>query len=126
MNEEKFTNVTHRLKSFLEAKKLSVMAFENAIGTGKGVFAKALKNETGFNVKLLLEVGEKFPNLNMDWLIHGRGEMIIGPIELTNGLVITNSQDNWKDKYYRLMEKYNQCLEEKASEMAKGLVLAGK
>lgn len=179
MAGEKFTNVTHRLREFLHECNLSVVGFENTLGTGKGVFAKALKNETGFNVKLLLEVGEKFPNLNMDWLINGRGSMLLNkpyfvlnnleeyikdfvyyihqkgfdttyilghmdrfieesyrefqmekpkdvpasamPAPAPGAVSLTSGCDEWKDKYYNLLEKYNDCLESKLEMKAKAV-----
>ena len=71
-------NSAHRLKQFISNQNLSVIAFETEIGATKGVIAKHIKNGTGFNIQVAEKIGEKFPNLNCNWWLTGRGEMLVG------------------------------------------------
>lgn len=70
--------VTHRLNEYITHKRLSIFAFEMAIGASKGGIAKPLKNHTTFGVNILTRISEVYPDLNMHWLVTGKGEMLIG------------------------------------------------
>ena len=63
-----------RLYAFLEAKKLKPSAFERKCGLSNGFCAKVKDNITDGSL-LLIKKG--FPELNIDWLKTGFGEMLI-------------------------------------------------
>jgi len=117
-------NVTHRINEFIAAKKLTIYAFELQIGAGKNVLQKSIKYNTGLHLKVLELIAYKYPELNMDWLIHGRGSMLFTGEWVSAALApaavsLTSGCDEWKYKYYSLLEKYNDCLESKLEMRAK-------
>ncbi|MCA0381684.1 MAG: hypothetical protein LCH58_05955 [Bacteroidetes bacterium] len=73
-------NVTHRLLAWIEAENLTQAQVENAIQAGNGLISSAKKKNTDLGVSWFQKIGRKYPNLNMNWLITGRGEMLLpGP-----------------------------------------------
>ena len=50
--------------------------FEKAIGKSEGYLSGALKKNSAIGSDVLLEIRTMFPELNMDWLISGDGEML--------------------------------------------------
>ncbi len=65
----------------------------------------------------LCNILNNYPNLNADWVITGRGSMLltVGNAAVAEGVQavvpIGNANgDNWREKYYTLLEEYNDCL----------------
>lgn len=64
--------VKDRLKTFCKAEKTTVSAFEASIGVANG-YVNAISKSIGIDkVQTILE---KFPNLNLEWLLVGKGNM---------------------------------------------------
>jgi len=68
--------IKDRLNSFLEAKKLRPSAFERMCGLSNGFCSKVNDNITDGSLGLI-EKG--FPELNINWLKTGFGEMLNEP-----------------------------------------------
>ncbi len=68
--------IKDRLYKFLEFKKLRASAFERKCGLSNGFCSKISENITEGS---LLLIGNSFPDLNLDWLKTGEGEMLNGP-----------------------------------------------
>jgi hypothetical protein len=68
--------IKDRLNAFLEAKKLKPSAFERKCGLSNGFCSKVNDNITDGSLGLI-EKG--FPELNINWLKTGFGEMLIEP-----------------------------------------------
>ena len=66
-------SVKERIKRFIEAEGLSAAAFEKEIGASNG-YVNSISKSIGID-KLNL-VLEKYPNLNLEWLITGKGTML--------------------------------------------------
>lgn len=66
-------NVKERLKSYIESSKMSVKAFELSIDVSNGYINSISKSIGIDKLQLILE---KYPNLNLEWLITGKGEML--------------------------------------------------
>lgn len=70
-------------------------------------------SHTYFSVKgaissdILAKIFTRYPEINMDWVITGRGEMLYSN---SNAKQAVNAE-NFEKKYYALLEKYNHCLE---------------
>lgn len=67
-------SVKIRLKEVIKHHGLTVKSFEKSIDVSNGYVNSITKN-IGFD-KLILLI-DKFPNLNIKWLISGKGEMFL-------------------------------------------------
>ena len=63
-----------RLHIFLKYKGIKPYALELALKIGNGLLSK---KEGSFGVNILEKLYNYYPDLNIDWLVTGRGEMII-------------------------------------------------
>lgn len=65
-----------RLKLFIENQGISISAFEQRISASDGMIRRAIKNNTDIQSKWLFEMSDNFPDLNLEWLITGKGPML--------------------------------------------------
>lgn len=65
--------VKERLVRFIKSKHLSVKAFENSIGVSNAYVSSIRKGISSDKVALIKKV---YPELNIDWLLYGEGEML--------------------------------------------------
>lgn len=65
-----------RIKAIADREGLSVTAFETAVGASRGVFTRALSNNTDVQAKWLVSIVEKFPAYSSEWLLKGEGDML--------------------------------------------------
>ncbi len=65
-----------RIKVIADREGLSVTAFETAVGASRGVFTRALTNNTDVQAKWLVSIVEKYPAYSSEWLLKGEGEML--------------------------------------------------
>ena len=79
-------SVQERLNQFIVYLGLSISQFEQSIGVGNGFVSNT--NERMRNSSKNL-ISSRYPELNMEWLIKGRGEML-----RTNHYTINSSGDN--------------------------------
>ncbi|MBE7629037.1 hypothetical protein [Tenacibaculum piscium] len=78
--------VATRIKAFITYKDVAVSKLEKIIGASDGTLRNALKKGTEINSKWLVLISDNFPDLNFNWLITGKGEMLLNtkPISLQN------------------------------------------
>ncbi|MGB3066207.1 hypothetical protein ACR78Z_23620 [Sphingobacterium thalpophilum] len=74
-----------RIKVIADREGLSVTAFETAIGASRGVFTRAMNNNTDVQAKWLISIVEKFPEYSSDWLLKGEGDMLKPPLAQDEG-----------------------------------------
>ena len=87
-----FTNMKERLKQLIDYYGISTNLFSQKIGVSEGTIRKILTQNTTIRSDTLEKISQNFADINMDWLITGRGEMLINnPQEVCN---ITNNGDN--------------------------------
>lgn len=97
--------VKERIKLFLQHLKIGQNSFEAKIGWSNGY----INNTKNISADKLKQVFNEYPQLNLEWLITGEGEMI-NPfiksdcIERTNG-AIEKSAVEYKCKYIELLEE---------------------
>jgi len=70
------SSILKRIKIISEKEGISVSALEASIGASKGVFTRALANDTDIQAKWLVNVAEKYPDYSSEWLLRGEGEML--------------------------------------------------
>lgn len=63
-----------RLKRFITHLDLSVLAFENKCGMAQGTVNKMTDKS---RQRTLEKIRKTYPQLNMEWLVTGKGEMLI-------------------------------------------------
>jgi transcriptional regulator with XRE-family HTH domain len=87
-------NVLIRLAQFIKAKGLSIRAFEQKAGLSNATVSRAIKNNTSFAVEHLEKIGATFPELNLNWLVKGEGEMLAVALPTSNNALDLNAVDS--------------------------------
>ena len=65
-------DVNSRIRQFLKKMKITVQTFESSIGKTNGYIAHTKSPTAG----VLAEIAKVYPDLNLDWLITGEGDML--------------------------------------------------
>lgn len=66
-------NVKNRIKDFIKTENLTIIEFEKSLNVANG-YVNSISKSMG--IDKMATIIEKYPNLNMDWLITGNGEML--------------------------------------------------
>jgi hypothetical protein len=125
-------SVKDRLKKFVKYSNLTVKAFETSINVSNGYVNNMSKSIGIDKLELVLE---KYSNLNLEWLITGKGEMLnpnsltgapepienhikAGPtldIDLKDELIMMQKKDinRLEKEINRLEKELADCLEQK-------------
>lgn len=74
-------DVNGRIMEFISAKGLSVAEFERLCGLSNG-YVRKVKDSLG--KRGLSDILRKFPDLNSDWLLTGKGDMLIPSVVQNN------------------------------------------
>jgi len=69
----------NRLDKYLETKKIKPLEFERRCKISNGYFARQLKKGGSIGSDILERIAEGYPELNLIWLITGKGAMITAP-----------------------------------------------
>ena len=69
-------NTLKRIKQYIDYKGITNQNFEKQIGFSNGAFASQLKNNRTIGVDKLENILIAFPEVNAEWLLTGKGEMI--------------------------------------------------
>jgi hypothetical protein len=65
-----------RLNEFIKQQGISVRAFEQKISASDGMIRRAINNNTDIHCKWIANIADNYPQLNLEWLITGNGEML--------------------------------------------------
>lgn len=68
-----------RLNRYLERKDISPYAFEKACGVANGYLGKQSRGKGSVGSEILEKISVQYPDLNLVWLITGKGRMIVPP-----------------------------------------------
>lgn len=93
------TKFIDRLELFMQEERLNNNKITVKANLSNGLIGKALKNRTAMNSDSIENILLAFPLLNADWLMTGRGEMLL-PEENTSVNYFKNS-----DLLKKLIEK---------------------
>jgi transcriptional regulator with XRE-family HTH domain len=66
----------HRLKQFIDYKNINISSFEKKVGMSNASISKPFKNGGTIGVDKLENIIKVFPELDVEWLVTGNGEMI--------------------------------------------------
>lgn len=83
-----------RLSQIVEYYKLSVREFERIIGVSEGVINKTLQRNTGLKAETIQKIVEKFPQISLNWIVLGQGEMFNNSANLDNNIPIAKQTSN--------------------------------
>ena len=65
-----------RLEAFINAKLMNKSDFARALNLSSGMVSFYCNGTHAFTGRLINSIAELYPELNLDWLFHGRGPMI--------------------------------------------------
>lgn len=68
--------ILERLKQYIDAKGITIAAFEREAGMSNAAFGKALKNNGAIGTDKLENVLSAYPDINPVWLLTGNGDML--------------------------------------------------
>jgi len=68
-------SASERLKHLLDSENLSVTQFGKKVGVNRDTLNKMFANGSDPKLHLLQKCLDVYPNLNIEWLILGKGEM---------------------------------------------------
>lgn len=69
-----------RIRQIAEYYGISIRQFEQKISVSDGLIHKALARKSGLKQDTLAKILDIFPQINPDWLISGKGEMLRGSV----------------------------------------------
>lgn len=70
--------VTDRLQEYLAYKNISPYTFERNCAIANGYLKKQIKGKGTLGSDIVERITEKYRDLNVTWLMTGKGQMIIG------------------------------------------------
>lgn len=70
-------NIGDRIKEIIDIKGFSMMAFEKEIGAGNNTIGTSIKRNSNFSSSILSKILNKYPDINSEWLLTGRGSMYV-------------------------------------------------
>ena len=76
-NAENFANMNKRLKQIIDYYNITPYKFSQQIGLSEGTIRKILSANTSIKSENLYKLSQTFTEINLDWLITGRGEMLL-------------------------------------------------
>lgn len=65
-----------RLQEVIDYYKLKIYPFERKIGVSDGTIRNFLNGKSGLNTSTIVKISDNCPEISLDWLISGRGEML--------------------------------------------------
>ncbi|WP_281235144.1 S24 family peptidase [Flavobacterium gelatinilyticum] len=68
-------NTIKRIKQYIDFRGMKVSAFEREVGMSNGSFASQLKNDKTIGVDKLENILNRYPDINVEWLMYGVGDM---------------------------------------------------
>jgi len=92
--------MNQRLQQFLSAENLSQSQFADTIGVARASVSHILagRNKPGFD--FIENVAKRYPSLNIDWFITGKGKMYKNASESTQGKIFEAEENVTSDDLF--------------------------
>ena len=107
--------IVQRIKAYIDAKNISISAFEKMVGLSNGTFRKSYEGNKAIKSDVLEEVFAIFEDISPIWLLTGEGEMIekkeSNNVEPVQGDIIKYLQS--------MLETKDQIIREQAEELGR-------
>jgi len=69
--------IVNRIQQLIDSERISTASLEKQIGASRGVLSRAFKQGTDIQAKWLQEIHNAYPQYSAEWLLTGKGEMLI-------------------------------------------------
>lgn len=69
--------VTDRLQEYLKLRQISPYTFERTCSIANGYLKKQMKGKGSIGSEIVERITEKYKDLNITWLLTGKGHMIV-------------------------------------------------
>lgn len=70
-------DITERLQLFMQHEGVTAFQMNKEAGLSRTLLIKAIEKHQGLNTATIEKIVKRYPNLNVDWLVTGRGNMLI-------------------------------------------------
>lgn len=111
----------HRLEEIKKSKNLRNSDLDRVLKLSNGAYAKAVKNEASLKDESIILLLDYFPDINLYWLLLGRGEMCLEDEEkqvfnpgntgfLKEKNLLSQIKDLKKDKFF-LQTQLEKCMQ---------------
>lgn len=70
-------DITERLQLFMQHEGVTAFQMNKEAGLSRTLLIKAIEKHQGLNTATIEKIVKRYPNLNVDWLITGRGNMLV-------------------------------------------------
>ena len=74
--------ILQRLDEFLHLKNISYYQLENSVNASRGSISRAVKHGKNIGSNVLEKIVENYPDLNIEWLMTGKGQVLKNSDEL--------------------------------------------
>jgi DNA integrity scanning protein DisA with diadenylate cyclase activity len=115
-SDEKKSTFFERISQIIDYHKIkNVKSFAcDCLGYNSSQKINRLKEKnTSPSYEILNDISNKFEDINPEWLLTGKGSMLRQPVSAANeDARVLTEHDDYKAKYYDLIEKYAAILEE--------------
>jgi hypothetical protein len=76
--------VTDRLQEYLKLREISPYTFERTCSIANGYLKKQMKGKGSIGSKIVERITEKYKDLNVSWLLTGKGQMLVSNYSLSD------------------------------------------
>jgi len=76
-----------RIKKLLEKEQLSPSQFADEINIQRSSLSHVLSGRNKPSLDFVMKIKQRFPDINLDWLIFGDGDMLIKKIESSSKII---------------------------------------
>lgn len=109
-----------RLRQFIEYLNITVKQFEINISTSPSTVNRFLNKKGTMGVAVLEKIASTYPQLNIDWLINGRGSMIYKEPNQDEMIKVAEYEKELNELRKRFLDytlEYNQLRKENIKEL---------
>ena len=118
-NKRNFDEIKMRLLQFAETQGIPKGEFYEKISVPQSNFG-GKSMESSLASSKITEILIRYPELNSDWLLLGKGEMLRSKVEDRSPISADKDKKIFElqEKYISLLERYNRLVEERVSSPA--------
>lgn len=103
-------SLSSRLKEYIDNQRTTIKEFERRNKFSNGLIARIVRENGNMSTRHLQVIGENHPELNMEWLIKGVGEMLINEKEITESEIYQKLQDD-VEFYKKMVETLQKAVD---------------